>query len=346
MKATIFKEPGRVAVEERPKPQVKEPTDAVVRVVRACVCGSDLWFYNGATPHDESGIGHEAIGVVEELGDAVTSVQVGDLVVVPFAYSDNTCPNCENGVQTACMEGGFFGGGELGCQAEYVRVPQAAGTLVAVPKADYTDDQLASLLTLSDVMGTGYHAAVAAGVKPGQTVIVVGDGAVGLSGVLSARLLGASRIIVLGSAHESRNELARKWGATDIVSVRGEEAVEAALELTGGVGGDAVLECVGTKDSTETAFAVARPGAIVGRVGVPHDAPVDAEGTFYRNVGMRGGPAPVRQYLPELLDATLRGEINPGEVFDYVTDLGHIDEAYQAMQGRKAIKALIKVSEL
>ena len=346
MKAAIFKGPGLIAVEERPKPEIQLPTDAVVRIVRTCVCGSDLWYYNGDSPHDESGIGHEALGVVEATGSAVRSVKTGDLVIVPFAYSDNTCPHCENGVQTACVDGGFFGGGELGCQAEFLRVPLADGTVVAVPEGKYDDAQLASLLTLSDVMGTGYHAAVAAEVKPGHTVAVVGDGAVGLSGVLAAKLLGAQRIIVLGSTHAPRHELARKWGATDLITVRGDDAVTELFELTNGVGADAVLECVGSKTATETAFAIARPGAIVGRVGLPHDAPIDAEGTFFRNIGMRGGPAPVREYLPELLEATLRGDITPGDVFDYVTDLEHIDEAYRAMQQRRAIKALIKVSEV
>jgi alcohol dehydrogenase len=273
----------------------------------------------------------------------------GDFVVSPFAYSDNTCPHCQAGFQTACTHGGFFGGGLPGDggQAEFVRVPQADGTLVTVPNVEsLSEDTMASLLALTDVMGTGYHAAVSAGVKDGDTVAVVGDGAVGLSGVLSAKMLGAKRIIVLGSTHENRHELARKWGATDIITERGEDAVKALMELTNNVGADAVLECVGTKDANETAFAIARPGAIVGRVGVPHEVQISAEGTFFRNVGMRGGPAPVRQYIPDLLDAVLKGEINPGEVFDLKTDLDDIAEAYDAMDERRAIKSLIKVSEL
>lgn len=344
MKAAIFQAPGRIGVEERPTPSIEAPTDAVIRVVMACVCGSDLWYFRGQSPHDVSGIGHEAIGVVEEVGDEVRTVSRGDLVIVPFAFSDNTCPHCAHGYQTACVNGGFFGGGDLGCQAEYLRVPQADGTVVTVPEGDYTDAQLASFLTLSDVMGTGYHAAVSALVSEGDTVAVVGDGAVGLSAVLSAKMLGATRIIVLGSKTLTRQELARKWGADDLVSARGDDAVAAVMELTDGVGVDAVLECFGSTQSTDAAFKIARPGAIVGRVGLPHDAPVDELATFYRNIGMRGGPAPVREYLPALLETTLSGEITPGEVFDFATDLDHIQDAYEAMDERHAIKSLVKVS--
>ena len=345
MKAAIFKGPGKIAIEERPRPAVEAPTDAVVRVVRACVCGSDLWYFRGQSPHDESGIGHEAVGVIESIGGEVSTLAPGDLVVVPFAYSDNNCRNCQFGFQTACTNGGFFGG-DLGAQAEYLRVPLADGTAVKVPARDYSDEQLASLLTLSDVMGTGYHAAVSAEVKPGQTVAVVGDGAVGLSGVLAAKLLGAGRIIVLGSTHKTRHQLAKKWGADEIVTERDSQAIERVKQLTDGVGVDAVLECVGSKSATDTAFAIARAGAVIGRVGVPHGATIDETMTFYRNLGVRGGPAPVRQYLPDLLDLTLRGEINPGEVFDFTTDLDHIADAYQAMDERRAIKALIKISEI
>jgi alcohol dehydrogenase len=272
---------------------------------------------------------------------------VGDFVISPFAWSDGVCKNCEAGFQTACIHGGFFGGGTEGDggQAEYVRVPHADGTLVAVPGTDFSDEMMASLLALTDVMSTGYHAAVSANVRDGSTVAVVGDGAVGLSGVLSAKMLGAKRIIVLGSTHEDRHRLAREWGATDIISVRGDAAIQALLDLTDGYGADAVLECVGTADSTATAFAVAKPGAIVGRVGVPHNAEIDVTGTFYRNVGMRGGPAPARHYQPELLKAVLDGTINPGKVFDMTFDLDHIAEAYAAMDQRRAIKALIKVNE-
>lgn len=348
MKAAIFKSKGKVEIEDRPKPTIKEPTDAIVRVVLACVCGSDLWFYRGISDHPVGPVGHEFIGYIEEVGADVKTVKQGDFVIAPFAFSDGICPHCKAGFQTACVHRGFFGMGAEGDggQAEFISVPYADGTLVAVPKDKVSEDNLASLLTLTDVMGTGYHAAVSAGVREGQTVAVVGDGAVGLSGVLSAKLLGAKRIIVLGSTHEDRNKLAREWGATDIVTARGDDAIKEALTLTDNIGADAVLECVGTDDSNKTAFAVARPGAIVGRVGVPHDVEIDAAGTFYRNVGMRGGPAPVRAYMDKLLSAVLEGKINPGEVFDLKTDLDHIGEAYAAMDERRAIKSLVKVSDL
>jgi alcohol dehydrogenase len=348
MKAAIFKGKGTIAVEERPKPTIREPTDAIVRVVLACVCGSDLWFYRGISDLPHGGVGHEFIGVVDEVGSEVTDVKPGDFVISPFSWSEGTCRNCQHGFHTACVHGGFFGqGGDGdGGQAEFVRVPQAAGTLVKVPGSDFSDETLASLLALTDVMATGYHAAVSAGVTQGMTVAVVGDGAVGLSGVLASKLLGAERIVVLGSKTESRHALAREWGATEIISVRGDEAVEQLKALTDGFGADAVLECVGSKDSVATAFAVAAAGAIVGRVGVPHGVEVDAEGTFYRNVGMRGGPAPARHYQPELLKQVLAGSIDPGKVFDATYTLDNIAEAYAAMDERRAIKALIKVSEL
>jgi alcohol dehydrogenase len=347
MRTAIFKGNGTIAVEERPRPTVVEATDAVVRVVLACVCGSDLWFYRGLSDHGEGPVGHEFIGVVDEVGSEVATLRAGDFVIAPFAWSDGVCRNCEAGFHTACVHGGFFGAGEDGDggQAEFVRVPQADGTLVRVPGSDFSDETLASLLTLSDVMATGYHAAVSAGVQKGQTVAVVGDGAVGLSGVLSAQLLGAERIILLGSTHDERHELAREWGATDVIQARGAEAVAALQALTDGYGADAVMECVGTKESSDTAFAIARPGAVVGRVGVPHDVDIDAATTFYRNVGMRGGPAPARAYLPELLEMVLSGQINPGKVFDLTTDLDHIADAYAAMDERRAIKVLVRVSE-
>lgn len=347
MKAAIFKGPGNIAVEERPIPQITEPTDAIVRVVRACVCGSDLWFFRGISDIPHGGVGHELIGVVHEVGPEVHNVQVGDFVICPFATSDGTCPNCEAGYQTACHHVGFLGqGGDGdGAQAEYTRVPTADGTLFKVEKRDYTDDQLASLLTLSDVFGTGYHAAFSAQVKEGDTVAVVGDGAVGLSGVLSAHLMGAKRIIVL-SRHEERQRLAQEWGATEVIPERGDAAIQRVLALTDGVGADAVLECVGTDESMQTAFAICRPGGIVGRVGVPHGVEISASGTFFRNVGLRGGPAPTRAYMDRLIGPVLDGTINPGKVFDYVTDLDHIQEAYERMDRRESIKALIKVSEI
>ncbi len=347
MKAAIFKGKGLIEIEDRPKPSIQAPTDAVVRVVLACVCGSDLWYYRGLSDHQVGPIGHEFIGVVEDTGSAVHEVKVGDVVIAPFAYSDGTCPNCLAGFQTACMHGGFFGHGQEhdGGQAEFVRVPHADGTLVAVPRQGYSDAMMASLLTLSDVMGTGYHAAVSAGVKQGDTVAVVGDGAVGLCGTLAAKLLGAERIIAL-CRHQARQALAREFGATDFVEERGDQAVTAVMKMTGAVGADAVLECVGTDLANQTAFAIARAGAVVGRVGVPHDVKIDAQATFFRNVGMRGGPAPVRSYMNVLLPAVLEGRINPGRVFDFATDLGHIADAYAAMDERRAIKALLKVGDI
>jgi len=347
MKAAIFKGKGNVIVEERPTPTITSADQAIVRIVRACVCGSDLWYYRGIAEHSDGAIGHEFIGVVDAVGGDVTNVSVGDFVIAPFAFSDGTCPNCLAGFQTACTHGGFFGSGNDadGGQAEYVRVPQANGTLVVVPKAEYSDDMLASILALSDVMGTGYHAAVSAEVKVGDTVAVVGDGAVGLSGIISAKLMGAKRIIAL-SRNPERQALAREFGATDVVAERGDEATQKIMGLTDGVGVDAVLECVGTKEANQTAFAIARAGGIVGRVGVPHDVEISAEGTFFRNVGMRGGPAPVRAYMDILLPAVLEGKINPGRVFDMTTDLDHIDEAYAAMDERRAVKALLKISEV
>lgn len=348
MKAAIFKGKGIIAVEEHPRPTITEPTDAVVRVVLSCVCGSDLWFYRGISEHLHGPIGHEFIGIVEETGRDVRGVNPGDFVVAPFAFSDGTCLNCKAGFHTACIHGGFFGQGADGDggQAEFVRVPQADGTLVPVPGENVSEPALASLLALTDVMPTGYHAALSAQVKKGDTVAVVGDGAVGLCGVLGAKLLGAERIIVLGSTHRDRQQLASEWGATEIVEVRGEEAIAAVQDRTEGYGADAVLECVGTEDSTETAFAIARPGAIVGRVGVPHGVTMDAAKSFYRNVGMRGGPAPARAYQPELIAAVLEGSLDPGRVFDLRIDLERIADGYAAMDERRAIKALVNVSEI
>ncbi len=298
MKATIFYGPHDIRVEEVSKPLIKAPTDAIVRVVLACVCGSDLWYYRGIAQHPKGSIGHEFIGIVDEVGSAVKTVKKGDFVIAPFAFSDGTCPNCLAGFQTACTHGGFFGAGVEGDggQAEFTRVPQADGTLVSVSGTEFSDETLASLLTLSDVLGTGYHSAISAGVKEGDTVAVVGDGAVGLSGVLSAKLLGAKRIIAL-SRHGKNQNLAREWGATDIVAQRGEDAIKAIMKFTDGIGVDAALECVGTNEANQTAFGIVRAGGIVGRVGVPHDVTIDPVGTFFRNIGIRGGPAPVRAYI-------------------------------------------------
>lgn len=347
MKTAIFKGKKIIEIQEVPLPTIKETTDVIVQVVMACVCGSDLWFYRGISNHKEGPVGHEFIGVVHEVGASVKKLKKGDFVIAPFAFSDGTCPHCLAGFQTACSHGGFFGQGQDGDggQAEYVRVPQADGTLVSVPGSNFSEDILKSLLTLSDVMGTGYHAAISAGVKKDDTVVIVGDGAVGLSAVLSSKLLGAKKIIIM-SRHKDRQKLALEWGATDIVEERGEEGIKKILSITNDIGADAVMECVGDKKANDTAFAIARPGAIVGRVGVPHDVEIPATTTFYRNIGMRGGPAPARAYLPDLMNAVLNRKINPGKVFDFSTDLNNIAEAYAAMDQRRAIKSLVKVSKL
>lgn len=343
MRAAIFNGPRDITVDEVPDPTITDPTDAVVRVVLACVCGSDLWYWRGLTAHGSTGIGHELVGVVEAVGSEVTTVREGDLVIAPFAFSDGTCPNCLVGMQTACLHGGFFGGDDgLGGQAERIRVPQADGTLVKVPAGTYDEATMRSLLTLSDVMGTGHHAAVSARVLDGDTVAVVGDGAVGLSAVLAAKRIGADRIIAL-SRNPARQALAREFGATDIVSERGDAAVEIVRGMTGGIGVDAVLECVGTNEAMTTAMAMARPGSTVGYVGVPHGVELEVPSLFFRNVGIQGGPAPVRAYIPELMDDVLAGRIDPGRVFDYETDLDHIADAYAAMDERRAIKSLVRV---
>jgi threonine dehydrogenase-like Zn-dependent dehydrogenase len=345
MRAALFNGPKDITIGDRPDPRVEEPTDAVVRVVMACVCGSDLWYYRGDSEHAIGSIGHEFIGVVDDVGSDVETVKPGDLVVAPFIFSDMSCPHCHHGSTISCVQGGNFGNGTIdGGQGEAVRVPLAGSTLVPVPGTGHTDAMLKSLLTLSDVMATGHHAAVNAGVKRGDTVAVVGDGAVGLSAVLAATRLGAERIVAL-SRHADRQQVARAFGATDIVDGRGEEANQAVLDLTGGIGVDAALECVGTQQSIDTAAAIARPGSTIGIVGVPHGT-VPFNQTFFRNVGWRGGPAPARIYIPELHHDVLAGTINPGLVLDYETDLEHTPEAYAAMDERRAIKSLIRVGSL
>src|SRR5215203_4287698 len=303
MRATVMFGTGDVRIENVPDARLIEPTDALITVSRAAICGSDLWPYRGLEPFSETGrrMGHEAIGVVEVVGADVRTLKVGDVVAMPFAYSDGTCVFCHEGLHTSCIHGGFFGTGDVdGAQAEAVRVPQADGTLFVLPVGE-DDALMPSLLTLSDVMGTGHHAAVVAEVGPGKTAAVVGDGAVGLCGVIAARRLGAEQIIILGR-HPDRIALAREFGATDVVSERGEEAVERVRELTGGFGVDAVLECVGLDQSMETAIEIARPGGAVGRVGVPqHELMPGAQPSFYKNLAIGGGPAPVRAYIEELL---------------------------------------------
>jgi threonine dehydrogenase-like Zn-dependent dehydrogenase len=343
MKAAIYRGPRDITVGERPDPVLADPTDAIVRVTLACVCGSDLWYYRGVSPHDLGSIGHEFIGIVEEVGAGVRDLRPGDLVVTPFTYSDGTCVLCRAGWTSNCVHGGSFGNhGMDGGQGEAVRVPFADATLVKVPGTGHSDETLRSILALSDVACTGHHAAVSGGVGPGMTVAVVGDGAVGLSAVLAAKRLGADRIIAL-SRNPVRQAVAREFGATDVVGSRGDEAIAAVLEMTGGLGVEAALECVGTGDSMATAFAIARSGSVVGAVGAPHDVVVPIDTVIFRNVGLRGGVAPVRRYLPELLEDVLAGLINPGRVFDFETDLEHVVDGYRAMDERRAIKALVRV---
>jgi len=345
MRAALFVEPRHIDVGDRPDPSIAQPTDAVVRVVLACVCGSDLWYYRGDSPFERGPIGHEFVGVVEDVGADVRDVRKGDFVIAPFAFSDGTCPHCRHGITSACAAGGFYPSNGDGGQGEAVRVPLADGSLVKVPGSGHSDEMLASLLTLSDVMSTGHHAAVCADVRPRSTVGVVGDGAVGLSGVLAAKRLDADRIIAL-SRNSDRQRLAREFGATDVVEQRGEEATEAVMELTDGVGVDATLECVGTGQAMQTALSIARPGSMVGYVGVPHGVEPPIAEMFFRNKGVRGGSAPAHAYIPDLLDDVLEGRINPGRVLDYETDLDAIADAYAAMDERRAIKSLVRVGIL
>jgi threonine dehydrogenase-like Zn-dependent dehydrogenase len=333
---------GDVRVETVPDPTIQQPTDALLRITHACICGSDLWPYKKMAPSPTGRrMGHEFIGMVEDVGAGVRTVKKGDLVAAPFLWSDGTCAFCREGLQTSCLHGGGWGSpGVDGGQGEAVRVPQADGTLVVLPVGP-DSALMPSLLTLSDVMGTGHHAAKAAKVGPGKTVAIVGDGAVGLCGVIAARRLGAERIVVLGR-HPDRIALAREFGASDIVSERGEEAIERVRELTGGFGAHSVLECVGYEESTVTALSVARPGGAVGRVGVPQDSTVPrASETFFKNVTIGGGPAPVRAYINGLLPDVLEGRIQPGRVFDRVTNLDGVPDGYRAMNDREAIKVMI-----
>src|SRR5213596_3764944 len=310
MRGTMLYGPRDVRFEERPDPTIIEPTDAIIRISAACVCGSDLWPYRGIEPTTQPRpMGHEYCGMVEEVGSAVKNIKPGQFVVGSFFASDNTCPNCQFGYQSSCMHREGVGG----AQSPVLRVPLADGTLVATPDVP-SADLIPHLLTLSDVMGTGWFAADAANVKPGSTVAVVGDGAVGLLGVLSAKQMGAKRIIAM-SRHASRQKTAREFGATDIVTERGDEGVARVKELTNGIGADSVLECVGTQESMMQAIRSARPGGFVSYVGVPHGVELDGEQLFFSHVHLHGGPAPVRRFLPELIDMVWKGKISPGKVF-------------------------------
>jgi threonine dehydrogenase-like Zn-dependent dehydrogenase len=331
-------EAGDVRVEDVPDARLIERTDALVRVTRAAICGSDLWPYK-SMPHDEVGrrMGHEFIGIVEGVGSDVQTIKLGDLVVSPFLWSDGTCVFCREGLQSACLHGGRYGFGDVdGGQGEAVRVPQADGTLVVLPVGE-DDALMASLLTLTDVMGTGHHAARAAHVGPGGAVAVVGDGAVGLCGVIASKRLAAEQIILLGNNPE-RVALGREFGATDVVSERGDEAIERVRELTGGLGAHAVLECVGLELALDTALAIARPGGAIGRVGIPEHDTTPTGVAFWKNASIAGGPAPVRAYIEELLPDVLEGRIEPGRVFDRTGTLDEVPDGYQAMNDREVLK--------
>ncbi len=329
MRGAVLYGPRDVRFEEREVPKIIKPTDAIIRISATCVCGSDLWPYRGINPIPQpTPMGHEYCGIVEEVGNAVTSIKLGQFVIGSFFASDNNCPNCQIGYQSSCQHKEFVGD----AQAPVVRIPLANGTLVATPDVP-SADMIPSLLTLSDVMGTGWFAADAANVKPGATVAVVGDGAVGLLGVLSAKQMGAGR---------SRQKLAREFGATDIVPERGDEAVTRIKDLTAGIGADSVLECVGTQESMAQAIRSTRPGGSVGYVGVPHGVELNGEKLFYAHVHLHGGPAPVRRYLPELIDLVWNGKINPGKVFDLTLPLDQVAEGYRAMDERRAIKTLLR----
>ena len=337
MQGTVLHGPGDIRFEECETPKIIEPTDAVIRMAATCVCGSDLWSYRGLQPiSGPTPMGHEYCGFVEEVGSAVKTVKPGQFVIGSFATSDNTCPHCQYGYQSSCGHREWIST----AQAPRLRVPLADGTLVATPDVP-SDELLPSLLTLSDVMGTGWFAADAANVKPGSTATVVGDGAVGLLGILSAKQIGAARIIAM-SRHPARQKLGSEFGATDIVTERGDEGVARIRELTKGIGADSVLECVGTHEAMMQAISCTRPGGSVGYVGVPHGVELDGEPLFFSHVHLHGGPAPVRRYLPELIDLVWNRKINPGKVFDLTLPLDQVAEGYRAMDERRAIKTLLR----
>jgi len=342
MRATVMPRAGEVRIDNVPDASIIEPTDAVIRVTRACICGSDLWPYNGGPNVPNQRMGHEAIGVVEEVGPEVQKIRRGQVVIMPFVDSDGTCLFCEEGLPSACIHRNFFGNGELeGAQAEALRIPLADGTLYPVD-VEEDDALMPSLLTLSDVMGTGHHAAIVARVRHGGTVAVVGDGAVGVCGVLAAKRLGAEQIIIMGR-HPDRIALAKDFGATDVVSERGDEGIARVRELTKGYGVQSVLECVGTEQAMDTSMGIVRAGGAVGRVGVPHYEVIKAaQQMFYNNVIVGGGPAPTRAYIPNLLPDVMEGGIDPGRVFDRTVDLDGVPDGYRAMNNREALKVMIR----
>jgi len=338
MKGVVMHSPGDVRVEEREDPKIIEPTDAIIRLAATCICGSDLWPYRGAEPAEHLLMGHEYVGVVEEIGSEVKTVKPGDFVVGSFVISDNTCEICQAGFQSKCVHAEFVHG-TIGTQAEKARIPHADGTLVPTP-GQPDPELIPSLLAVSDVLGTGWFAAVAAEVGPGKTVAVVGDGAVGLMGVLAAKQLGAERIIAM-SRHPERQELARFYGATDIVEERGDEGVARIKELTNGLGAHSVIEAVGTQESMMQAIHAARPGGHIGFVGVSHGVTIDGLELFFSEVHLLGGPAPVRRFLPELIQLVLDRKIDPGKVFDLTLPLEEAAEGYKAMDERRATKVLL-----
>ena len=339
MQGAVLHAPRDIRVEQRDDPKIKQPTDAIIRVAATCVCGSDLWPYRGIEPVDgPAPMGHEYAGVVEEVGSDVRGIRPGQFVVGSFFASDNTCAICQAGYQSRCVHGEPMGA--IGTQAQYARVPLADGTLVATPEVP-GDDLVPSLLAASDVLGTGWFGAVAADVKPGKTVAVVGDGAVGLLAVLAARQLGAEQVIAV-SRHEPRQELARAFGATDIITERGDDGAARVRELTGGLGAHSVIEAVGTQESMMQAISSARPGGHVGYVGVSHDVQLPGQELFFREVHLHGGPAPVRRFLPELIRLICERAIDPGKVFDLTLPLDQAADGYRAMDERRAVKALLK----
>ncbi|WP_426752284.1 zinc-binding dehydrogenase [Myxococcus sp. Y35] len=344
MRATVMYGAGDVRVENVPDARLQLPTDAVVRVLRACICGSDLHpYHHMAASQEGTPMGHEFVGVVEEVGAAVSGLRKGDVVIAPFAYSDNACEFCREGLHTSCRNGGFFAaGGVGGAQAEAVRVPQAQGTLVKVAVGE-DSELLPALLTLSDVYGTGYHAAYKANVSPRTTVTVVGDGAVGLFAVLSARQLGAERVILMGR-HKVRTDLGREFGATDVVAERGQEGIARVRDLTDGDGTHVVIEAVGYRDAYDTAVGIVRPGGVISRVGVPQyeEAPIGFGSLFRHNITLTGGPAPARAYIERLLPDVLEGKVRPGKVFDRTVGLDEVPSGYRAMDQREALKVLVR----
>lgn len=338
MLGTVLYSPGNIRCEEVEEPKILAPTDAIIKLSASCICGSDLWPYRGLQPvNAPAHMGHEYCGVVVEVGSAVKTVKPGQFVVGSFCISDNTCPHCRFGFQSSCEQREFMSG----AQAPLARVPLADGTLVATAEMP-SDDLIPSLLATSDVLGTGWYAADAARVQPGSTAVVVGDGAVGLMGVLAAKQMGAGRIVAM-SRHKARQDLALEFGATDIISERGDEGVARVKELTAGVGAESVLECVGTQESMLQAINCARPGGSIGFVGVPHGVQLDGQALFLAQKNLLGGPAPVRRFLPHLIELVMSRTINPGKVFDLTLPLADVAEGYRAMDERRAIKTLLRV---